>query len=149
MVKFEDLKCKPHEQLHALCDQLEIPWSDTLMQTTLHGEQEFYGEVTGFDLAPVYRTHEEFFSAFDRFRISLIAGAWRKKYGYPYVSSLGFSRRELQEMFAKEFRFENKIYYSGEAEKIACGKRVRKFISDLLWAVRREEIMDQKKNTFI
>ncbi|MCI8634306.1 MAG: hypothetical protein HFJ05_01720 [Eubacterium sp.] len=147
-VKFEDLKCNPQKHLHSLCGQLGIAWSDTLLQTTLHGEQEFYGSVTGFDLAPVYRIHEEFFSTFDRFRIDLITGPWQKKYGYPYIESLEFGRRELQDMFQKEFRFESMIQWQSDEEKNAVHKWVWKLISSLLWKARRVEIMERKEKMF-
>lgn len=146
VIRFEDLKCHPREELHALCEKLGIEWTDTLLETTLHGEQEFYGNITGFDLAPVYRTHEEYFSSFDRFRLSLITGAWQKQYGYPYVSSLGFSRRELKEIFRKEFRFEERIVCHSEKEKMSIKVKVQKLADDYLWENRRREVMEIKDN---
>lgn len=146
VVRFEDLKCHPREELQKLCEKLEIEWSDTLLETTLHGEQEFYGNITGFDLTPVYRTHEEYFSPFDRFRLSLITGAWQKKHGYPCVSSLDFSRKELQEMFGKKFRFEEKIVYQSEEEKMALRAWVQKLAGRYLWENRRREVMERKDN---
>ncbi len=149
VLKFEDVKCNPQEQLHGFCEAVGLSWSDTLLQTTLHGEQEYYGTVTGFDLAPVYRTHEEFFSAFDRFRISLITGPWQKKYGYPYVNSLEFTRKELKEMFQKKFRFEDRISFLSDEEKTASYRWVQKLISDFLREARRAEVMAQKENRYL
>lgn len=106
VVKFEDLKCNPRENLEIICDKWDIPWSDTLMVTTCHGKEDTWNGVKDFDLGPVYNTYENFFSAFDRFLIMLIDAPWQRKYGYPYVELSQFSRRELQEMFFKEFRFE-------------------------------------------
>lgn len=111
-VKFEDLKCNPKETLERICDGWGMAWSDTLLQTTQHGRQGvvYYNgiqNISGFDLGPVYNTYENFFSEFDRFRLMLIDAPWRKKYGYPYVEPDQFTRRELQEMFLKEFRFES------------------------------------------
>ena len=139
-LKFEDLKLKPKEMLQILCEKFSISWSDTLLNTTLHGEQDYYGDITGFDLAPVYRTYETYYSVFDRFRISLINGPLQKKYGYPYVSSLDFSRRELQQMFLKEFHFEEKINYPSEEEKLVSKKWAQNWIAKLLWMTRRIEI---------
>lgn len=39
VIKFEDLKCNPKKILLALCEQWEIHWSDTLMQTTCNGKK--------------------------------------------------------------------------------------------------------------
>ncbi len=143
ILKFEDLKLKPKEMLQILCEKFSISWSDTLLNTTLHGEQDYYGDITGFDLAPVYRTYETYYSVFDRFRISLINGPLQKKYGYPYVSSLDFSRRELQQMFLKEFHFEEKINYPSEEEKLVSKKWAQNWIAKLLWMTRRIEIMER------
>lgn len=111
VIKFEDLKCNPRETLQNICDEWGLRWSDTLMQTTQNGQEDFYTDmsmqkVSGFDLGPVYNTYENFFSEFDRLRLMLIDAPWRKKYGYPHVEPEQFTRKELQEMFLKEFRFE-------------------------------------------
>lgn len=140
--RFEDIKCNPKKELERLCDALGITWSDTLLETTKNGVKSYYGEITGFDLAPVYRTYEEYFSAFDRFRLSLITGAWQKKYGYPYVNSLVFSRRELDKMFAKDFRFEAKLKFSNDEEKIEFQRWKWKIVSDYLWMERKMEICE-------
>lgn len=146
-VRFEDLKCSPEKELIRICNGLGFEWSDTLLETTNHGRKEFYGNITGFDLAPVYRTYEEYYSEFDRFRIMLIAGPWQKKYGYPYVSSLDFSRRELLELFQKEFRFEKDIFYDLLQEKAEMRNQLQKKISLDLWKVRHDEVMENKYKT--
>lgn len=142
LFRFEDLKCKPQKELERLCDELEIAWSDTLLETTENGKKSYVGNVTGFDLAPVYYEYEEYFSSFDRFRISLILAAWQKKYGYPYVNSLRFSRRELQEMFAKKFRFEAKLRFSNVEEEMEFQMWKKKLLCDRLWMNRRMEICE-------
>ncbi len=116
VVRFEDLKCKPREELDRICREWEIPWSDSLMETTTGGKKCFYDngdkQVHDFDLGPVYNQYEEYFSEFDRFRITLICAPWQRKYGYPFVDINSFSRRDLQEMFLKEFRVTNMIDFS-------------------------------------
>lgn len=111
IVNFEDLKCNPRETLEKICGRWEMEWSDTLLQTTRNGTQDMYHNIMtdtiGFDLKPVYNVYENFFSEFDRMRLMIIDAPWRKKYGYPYVEPDQFTRKELQEMFLKEFRFEN------------------------------------------
>lgn len=111
VIKFEDLKCNPRETLEQVCDQWGMEWSDTLLQTTRNGTEDVYHNIMtdtiGFDLKPVYNMYENFFSEFDRLRLMIVDAPWRKKYGYPYVELEQFTRKELQEMFLKEFRFEN------------------------------------------
>lgn len=128
VIKFEDLKRNPREILQDICDRWDVPWSDTLLQTTQRGHEAAYRdpllrqimqrgheavykdvlhEVSGFDLQAVYSTYENFFSEFDRFRIMLIDAPWLKKYGYPFAELYQFTREQLQEMFLKKFRFED------------------------------------------
>ncbi len=126
ITRFEDLKCNPVEELNRICKELDIPWSDTLMEVTQDGEKRVYDngrkEVKDFDLTPVYNLYEEYFSEFDRFRIALICAPWQKMHGYPYADISLFSRRELQEMFLKDFRFTNRI----GCDKVFVDKRDRR-----------------------
>ena len=39
---------------------------------------------------------------------------YQKRHGYPYVDVSLFSRKELQEMFLKEFRFMERLYFDTE-----------------------------------
>lgn len=107
VIRFEDLKCKPREMLIALCAWLQIPFHDILMKTTRHGQEIYYDDsITGYDIKPAYNLYEQYFNTFDRMRICLSAASFQKQYGYPYVSCMDFSRRELQEMFLKDFCWE-------------------------------------------
>ena len=145
ILKFEDIKCNPDRELHSLCDELGICWSDAMLETAMDGDKASYGSVSLFDLAPVYRTYEEYLSLFDRFRISLILGPWQKKYGYPYVSSLDFSRRELQAMYRKEFRFEKEFSFESDKDKLKFKKWVYALMDYHLWMTRRMEIMEDNE----
>lgn len=142
IIKFEDLKCNPREVLLRICKEWGIAWSDNLLETTLHGQKEYMGGITGFDLTPVYRMHEKYFSSFDYFRITLIVGMFQKKHGYPYASSLVFSRAQLRNMFMKEFRFERYLKFEDNLEKKKFRRRMQKLIGQWLWQARREEIME-------
>lgn len=135
-MRFEDLKTDAKGKLQDFCDETGIVWSDTMLDVKT---QTSYGSSTGFDLFPVYRIYEEYFSTFDRFRISLITSAWQKKYDYPYVSSRCFSRRELVELFTKKFRFEENWTFCTEKEKIEFNKRRQRLINDYLWINRTME----------
>lgn len=141
VVRFEDLKKKPKETLTELCKWLRVPFDEALMQTTHHGKDAFYGEVTGFDLEPVYNLYEEYFTSFDRMRICLLNSAFHKKYGYPFVNPMAFSRRELQEMFLKDFFWEKipeAVKGKDETGIWLIQERVRK----RLWQMRFYEVMD-------
>ncbi len=139
VLKFEELKCNPVNEMRKFCRQTGAPWSDAFLEIS---SEYSYKEVKGFDIEPVYRTWEKYFSAFDRFRISLITGPWQKKYGYPYVDSLDFSRRELQEMFAKPFRFEKNWVFHNKEQEISFLKWRERRIAEWLWNVRRMNILE-------
>lgn len=143
IIKFEELKCNKEEVMKRICRKTGIRWSDTLLETTRNGKQfKYRGVVTGFDLSPVYNTYEEYFSSFDRFRIALITGPWRKKYGYSYISSLTFTRRELRKMFFLPFRFEERLIFNNIVENRRFRNWVLRAAENILWDIRYLEILN-------
>ena len=139
ILKFENLKCNPKKEMLFLCKETGIAWSDTFLN--VGEEYSIPGTgIYGFDLTPVYRVWEEYFSCFDRFRINILTGPWLKKYGYPYKNSLEFSRRELLEMFLKKFRFEENYVFVSEELKQAYLNWRQKIMNELLWEIRRKNI---------
>ncbi len=136
VLRFEDLKLNPKQEMGEFCEKTGLVWSDMLLNV-----KTSYKSVSGFDPAPVYRTWEEYFSSFDRFRISLITEPWQKRYDYPYVCSLDFNRRQLQEMFLKKFRFEENWVFGDQELENAFLKWRQKMINDRLWIVRRTDIL--------
>ncbi len=143
-IKFEELKSKPQDEFIQICEWLGIRFENSLLETTIHGKTASYGSyggmVTGFDMKPVYNLYEEFFSAFDRMRIYLINASFQKKFGYPYVRCMDFSRRELQEMFLQDFRWELPI----GATEGRTRERVfltQKYTRKRLWLERYAEVM--------
>lgn len=149
-VRFEDLKISPKETLTYICNELGILWSDNLGDTTFYGERAEYPSgkeiISGFDLKPVYNLYEEYFSEFDRFRINMLFSGVQKKFNYSYVNCISFSRRQLQEMFLEEFRFEYRLPYENEYWKIRYRKNLISKVRECLQRVRREEILKQNEN---
>ncbi len=141
-VRFEDLKCEPKRVLAEVCKRLEIPWSESLMKTTCHGRKDawFNAErmVSDFDLGPVYDTYEKYFTELDRLRIMIFNGPWQKKYGYPYMELIQFSRRELQELFLKSYYVED---ITGSYKIDETGVRMQKKIRNWLQELRMYETM--------
>lgn len=142
-VRFEDIKLHPQRELRKLCGRLGLQWSDTLLQTTDNNQIWAYrGEICGFEIKPVFNKYEEFLSEFDRFRISLISSPYQRRYGYIYEDCMKFTRRELQEMFLKEFRFQKELRFICAKDRNAYFSRVTKLIMDQLWKVRKHALMD-------
>lgn len=146
-IKFENLKTDSRKTLEYICEKLDLSWSDVLLQTTTRGEERSYrsgtDNITGFDLKPVYNLYEEYFSDFDRFRIDMVFSMLQRRYGYPYVSCRFFSRRQLQDMFLKEFRFEDRLAYANDYWKKRYRKDLVEKIEEYLQIARREEICDE------
>lgn len=143
VIKFEDIKKHPKAILANLCTRWDIPWSDTLMMTTYHGKSSSYdnGEslVKDFDLEAVYKTYDEYFSEFDKFRLSLINAPWQRKYGYPYTDIQLFTRRELQQMFLREFYFERLEEFHKEKTDIQLRRKIQILIRKHLQQARIAE----------
>lgn len=143
VVRFEDIKLHPRAELLKFCDEVGIPWVETLMHTTNGGNEWIYEEsITDFDIKPVFNPYVEFLSEFDRFRLSIISAPYQKKYGYIYEDCLKFSRKELQEMFLKEFRFQNKLQFETDTERTIYYLFVYDFLGNALWKVRKHAVLD-------
>lgn len=140
-MRFEDIKTKPMQKLMEVCKILDIAWADSMLQTTNSGKPLLYsGGVSDFDLKPVFNKYEDYFSEFDRFRISIASSPYQKRYGYTYDNCLKFTRRELQEMFFKPFLFDEKAVFikpEPESEIALC-----EWIRWQLWNVRIYMVSD-------
>lgn len=109
-IAFEKLKCRPQKYLGEFCKKIGMAWSDELLKVTVHGkEYATRTGIKGFDLKPVFNQYEEYFTEYDRMRITLLTSLWQKKYGYSYIDITKYHRDYLQEMFMQNFLFEEKI----------------------------------------
>lgn len=117
ILRFEDLKLTPGETWKKFCERLDIPWSETLLETTRFGEESYFNngekKIIGYDLTPVYRDYAELFSPFDKMRICFCKAEYQKKYGYPYDDT-PFSRKELQELYLKKFKCQDVLEINAE-----------------------------------
>jgi len=151
-VKFESIKLLPQATLSAICDEMGIAWDDRLLVTTFHGTTAEYRSgkesITNFDLKPVYNLYEEYFSDFDRFRINMIFAKEQNRYGYSYVSCRNFSRRQLQEMFLMEYRFENMLDYENNYCKNHFRQSFIDKVNEHLQRSRMEEILQENGENF-
>jgi hypothetical protein len=140
-VRFEDIKLHPQKELSRICGRLGISWSDTLLKVTEHGEIYNYLGIFNFEIKPVFNKYEEWLSEFDRFRISVTNSLFQKKYGYTYEDCMMFSRKELQEMFLKEFRFQKKLRFAQERDRTAYFLRTYRRVMNRLWEVRKSMVI--------
>ena len=123
--RFEDLKLYPEELLTRLCSRLEIPWDDCLMEATFLGKGSAFttkgGEKTkGFSLKQVWYPYDEYFDAFDRFRLDLLFYQRCRAYDYSYVdpSKYPWPEKEMTKLFEYPFRFEDQLVFESEESRL-------------------------------
>ena len=73
----------------------------------------------------------------------LINAPWLRKYEYPYVNMVQFTRRELYDMFSKRFRFEKMISYQSKKLEDEFKIELFFFIRAKLQKVRMMEIIGE------
>lgn len=144
-IRFEDLKMYPQKVLEKLCEIVGLPWSDTLLETTEAGKERAYivgdSRITGFDLKPVYYSYDEFFDAFDKFRLDLISREKNKAYGYSYVGrdKYPMSCEKLGKLFEYPFYFERFMTFKNEAERERYHKKMGMLCTQLLYMEEEKE----------
>ncbi len=87
-------------------------------------------------------------SEFDRFRVSIACSPYQKKHGYSYEDCMKFSRRELQDMFLKSFRFQEGIEFTSEAEKEEYYLDRSEYIRSALWEIHKYAVLNDEKPEF-
>lgn len=142
VMRFEDIKLRPREKTAEVCERLGIRWSDNMLRTTCADKPLEYRGSVDFDLKPVFNQYEKYLSEFDRFRISVASGPYQKKYGFPYEDCLRFSRKELQELYMKPFRFDE------EAGDYDDNISIYKWLRWQLWELRKHMIVDKTSPQF-
>lgn len=113
-IKFEELKCNPQEVMDKIGDKAGVSFSE-ILDGSIYGGQVKYSDMEQI-MKPVYNAYEEYLSLFDKMRISLLTLNWQKKRDYPLVDYSEITRKDLQEMFLREFRFEKELVFSSEEE---------------------------------
>ena len=87
-VRLEDLHTRPRETLENVCAWLGIDWHDSLLQSTFDGITWNYRTtggttVNGFQRTTIGKKHADVFTAFDRFRFSLLFADLLRAWNYP------------------------------------------------------------------
>lgn len=120
VIRFEDLKIQPKAALETVCDFIDIPWSDTLLETTANGSPASMlssnGKLmTGFDTSSVAKTYEEYFSPFDYYRLELAFSEFFLPWGYKlhyWADGVQYSVDDIMKLFEVKFKSEDVITHS-------------------------------------
>lgn len=146
-MRFEDLKMYPKQILQKLCNILEIPWSDTFLETTLCGEPTAYVEgggkgITGFELKPVYHTYDEYFDAFDKLRLDMIFREKNKAYGYSYVHEEKYTEMllKVEDIFKIPFKFEEYLPFPSETARERFRNKMQMLCENILFFEDNKDI---------
>lgn len=137
MVRFEDMKLHPKATMTALCEFIDVPWSDTFMECTYQGEKLY--DDHGFNPASLYKKREEILNVFDHYRIELLASGIFESWGYKnkYYDGTKYTAQEIIQMCVIPFKIEmiekamenfNKTAY--EQERMQFIQMVYNWISD-------------------
>lgn len=115
-IRFEDLKMKLEETMHAFCKYYEISYDDCFYRTTANGIDVYFpttkenGEycfITGQDSTAV--TKKDFsatMSQWDQIRFNIAFQKFQRAYGYQadVPDFMDFSKQGLKELYSFEFK---------------------------------------------
>lgn len=132
MIRFEDLKLESRATLEALCDFIDIPFSERFLHTTENGNSSamnmFKGRmVRDFDPAPVYNPHELGISPFDYYRFELVGGDWYKDWGYKplyHNDGMQYTKDEIRALFALPFKAERITYTKLQRDRLSHARKI-------------------------
>ncbi|MBC2418876.1 glycosyltransferase family 4 protein [Clostridium beijerinckii] len=117
-VKLEDIHMKSKETLEKICRFIDIPWSDSLMESTFDGLKWWNGKnsdrINGFNTKVINRKHKELFTDFDRKRLKSLIYRKYEEWEYEVVK---MDYNELNRELDKPFKFEEYICYSNNYER--------------------------------
>ena len=86
-VRMEDLHNAPEQTMRKICEWLDLPWDDSLLESTINGKQWWNGkhsaQVSGFNPSIAAQTFEEYLPSFDRFRLGILLGRKCSAWEYP------------------------------------------------------------------
>ncbi len=89
-IRLEDLHSQPRDILQRMCDWLELPWDDSLLDSTQNG-MKWWNEKNSIQLSGMNsmipsQQFKEFLPAFDRFRLDVLFAPKCDAWDYPVKS---------------------------------------------------------------
>lgn len=130
-IKLEDVHNKPKETLGKICDFINIPWNDSLMESTFDGLKWWNGKnserINGFNKKIVERKHEDLFDNFDRERLQALL--YRKYDAWEY-EGIKKDYNTLYKELERPFKFEEYIHYANNQERKDGEILIRKLLKN-------------------
>lgn len=125
VIRFEDTKRKLRGTMQSVCQCLDIPFDECLLESTTNGIPVYFpgsydGKMTGAigtnDMTAVNRRdYSALMSAYDVFRLELVCQNFKRTYGYgcDVPDYHQFSQAFLEELYRDPFRFEETLNRDG------------------------------------
>lgn len=116
VIRFEDLKIQTEAILKKICEYLEIPFVDTMLDTTLNGYKIYFPKptqegmtyITGNDKSPIEPIdYSQILTVWDIARLNMICSKFKKAYGYAndVPEFTEFSHEMLEKLLERDFKF--------------------------------------------
>ncbi len=137
-LRFEDVKQHPEAVLKKLCKRLHISWNESMLETTSAGKPTQFtcGDevVSGYHMKPVWYPYDEFFDAFDKFRLDILCRSKCEAYDYSYVPQEKYilSANLLAELFVLPFQFEKYLVFKNAQERKQFRESVREHCRNII-----------------
>ena len=102
LVRFEDGKLNPKAVFTALAAFLDLPYTESMTYCSENGKLDPHPETKGFDLAPVYKTYDEYINDSERYFIEYFLRDAYEYYGYDfhYYDGAPVDEEKLKELIA-------------------------------------------------
>lgn len=137
-MRFEDVKQYPTIVLKKLCKRLQIPWNESMLETTSSGRITKYAceneVISGYHMKAVWYSYDEFFDAFDKFRLDILCRSKCEAYDYPHVPKEKYILPVdlLVELFVLPFQFEKYLVFENDQQRkqfrVSLREQCRKII---------------------
>jgi len=124
-LRLEDLHIAPKRTMMAVCGWLNIPWDETLLQSTFNGlkfwnDSSSAHQVSGFNKDIIAQKHEGLISRFDRLRYTVMFARRFQAFGYLMPNTVLCRRAVfllLLPLFALPFRVERLSWQAAGSAK--------------------------------
>ena len=141
-IKFEALKCNPQKIMDEIGSVVDFSFAD-ILNDTIYSEQVNYIQMEQL-MKPVYNFYEEYLSQYDKMRIAMMTNEWQKKRSYPYIESEDVTRKDMQEMYLREFRFERKLVFNNAEEYFMYRKNRQKWLRYKISSLKFDSVIKGK-----
>ena len=141
MYRFEDLKLHPKETLMAICEVLNVPYDEKMLNEEAPAKN-VDGIVKGFDTQPLHRNVDFALSKFDQMRLQIYFDVILRHFNYPTFDFEECPMNEQEFFFLLKFpfRFENHYIKSKKLSKEET-ENLRKYFHNnmfTLWKLAKE-----------